>query len=176
MEKHRPVIARVTIDIHNHTRRQIDVAGLRRLLGRALKLEKVRQGQWQISLVKDAAMAALHHRTMGIDTPTDVLTFDLRDRAAGATVGGALDLDTVICIDEAHRQARMHRHSVASEVLLYAVHSLLHVRGHDDLEAAAAAKMHTREDAILRAIGVGSVYAVPHGGTGRRQSARGTRA
>lgn len=163
-ENHRPVTARLTIDIHNHTRRRIDLVELRRLLRRALKLEKVRQGQWQISLVADAAMAALHQRSMGIPTTTDVLTFDLRDHAARAARGDLLDLDTVICLDEARRQTQIRKHSLGSEVLLYAIHSLLHVCGHDDLEPAAAAKMHAREDAILEAMGIGSVYAVPHGG------------
>jgi hypothetical protein len=66
------------------------------------------------------------------------------------------------------------RHSLRNELLLYAIHSLLHVQGYDDVKAQDAAEMHRREDEILLRLGVGAVYEKAAGGvkrtpgTGRR--------
>lgn len=157
LQRNRPVPPPcLNMDLTNFTRRRLDLARLKRLLRAAARAEKIRGGSWQVSLVGDAAMAALHQRTMGIPTPTDVLTFDLRPPAAPAHV---LDLDTVVCVDEARRHAGAARPALENELLLYAVHSLLHVCGYNDLEPADAARMHAREDALLQDIAVGPVYA-----------------
>lgn len=145
----------VLIQVANQTRRRVAGAYLQGHLQNVLGLQKVRGGEWAITVVGDRAMAALHERAMNLATTTDVLTFDLRDR--GGT--SELDLDTVICIDEAARRARELGHSVQEELLLYAIHSLLHVCGYDDVTAHQAARMHRREDAILLALGVGPVFA-----------------
>lgn len=113
-------------------------------------------GRWCIVLVNDAEMSVMHARTMDDPTTTDVLTFDMREDA-----GALLDLDTMICVDEAARRAKELGHSVADEVLLYAVHSLLHVCGYDDVTPAKAARMHRREDEILVELGIGARYAPP---------------
>ena len=146
---------RVSIALANSSGRRVEMARLTGLLQRAAKAQGINGGLWQISLVNDRAMAALHQRTMDLPTTTDVLTFDLRDRGDQ----GPLDLDTVICADVARRQAAERGHALLHEILLYAVHSLLHVCGYDDLAPAAAAKMHAREDELLRAVGIGPVYA-----------------
>jgi hypothetical protein len=70
----------------------------------------------------------------------------------------AVEVDTVVCVDEARRRARERGHGVREELLLYCMHSLLHVQGYDDVTAAGAAAMHAREDEVLTAIGVGAVY------------------
>jgi probable rRNA maturation factor len=116
---------------------------------------RIFRGSWSVNIVKDREMAALHERSMGIGGTTDVLTFDMRE---GSEAGEALDLDTVVCVDEARRRAEELGHSVREELLLYCVHSLLHVQGYDDGTAAEARRMHRREDEILEAIGVGAVY------------------
>jgi probable rRNA maturation factor len=104
-------------------------------------------------------MDALHRRHTGVAGTTDVLTFDLREMGLGP-----LDVDIVVCLDEADRQAASRGHAVERELLLYVVHGLMHCLGHDDHEEAACARMHAAEDAVLTAIGVGPVYARPEGG------------
>jgi probable rRNA maturation factor len=103
-------------------------------------------------------MKALHLAHLGDSTTTDVLTFDLRDKITRTREGSAVVLDSVICIDEAKRRARELGHSHTHELLLYCIHSLLHVQGYDDRTRAGAARMHAREDALLEALGVGPVY------------------
>jgi probable rRNA maturation factor len=146
----------VDLQMTNASGKAVPVRQLRPLLLRAAALQNIRAGHWQVTFVGDAAMKALHARTMNDSTTTDVMTFDLRDRGAPAT---RLDLDTVICRDVAAREARRRGHPLLAELTLYAVHSLLHVTGHDDLTKADAARMHAREDELLEALGLGAVYA-----------------
>ena len=114
-------------------------------------------GELRIRLVGDDEMSDAHERYMGISGTTDVLTFDLSDGDPEGE-GGEVDTDVLICVDEAARQAAEHDHPVEQEILLYAIHALLHCTGYDDKTEADAEAMHRREDEILEAIGVGSTY------------------
>ena len=49
--------------------------------------------------------------------------------------------------------------AVRKEVLLYALHGMLHLCGFDDRTAKDFAVMHEREDDILKKLGVGRVFA-----------------
>lgn len=71
-----------------------------------------------------------------------------------------LDVDILVCADEAARQAAVRAVPVERELLLYIVHAVLHCLGEDDHDEASAGRMHEREDRILSAIGVGAVYSV----------------
>jgi probable rRNA maturation factor len=137
-------------------------APLARPLRHLLRLLRIQTGSWSISLVHDPEMSALHARTMGLPSTTDVLTFDLRDppksQDSRLKTQDALDLDTVICLDEARRRANELRHPLQNEILLYALHSLLHVQGYDDLTPAQSRRMHAREDELLTQIGIGPLY------------------
>jgi probable rRNA maturation factor len=146
----------ISLSITNRTRGAVDVNWLGRELRRGLKMLGAVRGGWTVTVVGDRAMAALHDRTMKLKTTTDVLTFDLRETP---DADASIDLDTVLCVDEARRRAKEMGHSVREELLLYAIHSLLHVRGYNDVTAPGAAAMHRREDEILLALGVGTVYA-----------------
>ncbi|QDU72298.1 rRNA maturation RNase YbeY [Mucisphaera calidilacus] len=107
-----------------------------------------------VVFVGDEAMAQLHGKYLDDPTTTDVMTFDLRE-----TEEGPIDGELVICVDEATREADSCGHGVERELLLYAVHGLLHLLGYDDHDPEQAQIMHTEEDRLLRAIGVGAVYA-----------------
>ena len=121
----------------------------------ALESVAVHGGGVRARIVDDAEMAAAHERWSGVAGVTDVLTFDL-----GEGGDGALDVDILICIDEARRQALARGLEPEYELLLYVVHGVLHCLGHDDHDDAAAARMHAEEDRLLGLAGVGPVYAV----------------
>ena len=124
---------------------------------------KVNAGEICVAVVDDVEMARLHLRDRSEPGPTDVLTYDLTDRndRDHAPDDEALRVsgDVVINIDEAERQAWRRRHDTRLEVLLYAVHGLLHLIGHDDASQDDAAAMHQTEDALLAWAGFGAVYA-----------------
>ena len=107
-----------------------------------------------VAVVDDATMAELHERFLGVAGPTDVLTFELDHDAAGRVSEG----EVVICLGEATRQAAGRGHGVAEELLLYAVHGLLHLSGYDDRDADAYERMHAAEDDLLAKVGVGAVF------------------
>jgi probable rRNA maturation factor len=137
--------------------RKSDVAWLKTRLRRVCGYLGFSCGVWAVQIVSDAEMKVLHQRFLGCKTTTDVITFDMRAAATKAQPD-RLELDTAICVDEAERQSGLRQVSIRSEVLLYAVHSLLHVSGYDDRTPAMARRMHQREDEILSDLGVGPVY------------------
>ena len=114
------------------------------------------RGEVRAKIVDDDAMAEAHDRYSGVAGTTDVLTFDLSEPNSAET-----DVDLLLCIDVATRQAEPRGHRAREELLLYAVHGVLHTLGYDDHDEDAAARMHAEEDRILNAIGVGTVYAKP---------------
>ncbi len=122
----------------------------------AARLMNVTTGNWVIHLVDDQRMIQYHQQTMDLATTTDVLTFDYTPTDVK---GSPLDLETIICVDEARRQASIRAHQMPKlEILLYAIHSLLHCVGYDDRTARQAQIMHKREDAILQQMGLPAVY------------------
>ena len=115
-------------------------------------LERVTEGCLSVAIVGGQEMAALHSQYKQIDGPTDVLSFDL----GGGD--GPLDAELVLCRDVAIEQAGARGHAARLELLLYAVHGLLHVLGYDDATADHAAAMHRREDELLEAVGLEPTY------------------
>jgi probable rRNA maturation factor len=102
-------------------------------------------------------MADLHLRFMDIPGPTDVLTFELDHDPRGRVTAG----EVVVCVPYALREARRRRVPPRAELLLYALHGMLHLCGYDDRTDRDFATMHRREDEILNQLGVGPVFARP---------------
>jgi probable rRNA maturation factor len=107
-----------------------------------------------IALVGDTTMAKLHEQFLSIPGPTDVLTFELEHDARGRCVSGEI----VICVPYAARTARKLGTPLRHELLLYCVHGLLHLTGHDDRDDISYRRMHKEEDRILTRIGIGPVF------------------
>jgi probable rRNA maturation factor len=105
-----------------------------------------------VLIVDDARLSELHAQYLNDPTTTDVLTFNLAEK------GEAMEIQVVICADAAARQAGPRGHSIEFEVLLYAIHGLLHCSGFDDHSEAECVRVHREEDRILEAIGVGKVF------------------
>ena len=78
-----------------------------------------------IAFVDDAAMKRLNRSWRGKNKTTDVLTFPSGDETSGA-LG-----DIVISVDQARRQARSERHSLATEIRYLLLHGLIHAHGYD---------------------------------------------
>jgi probable rRNA maturation factor len=134
------------------------LTSLARPLRRILSFLHIKHGSWSIKFVRDEQMADIHWQTLLLPTTTDVLTFDLRDHPHPPYEGSLIELDTVICLDEARRRAKELGHPLRHELLLYCIHSLLHVQGYDDITPPESRRMHAREDELLAAIGIGPVY------------------
>jgi probable rRNA maturation factor len=107
-----------------------------------------------VALVGDRQMSALHERFMKIKGPTDVMTFPLEHDARGRVISG----EVVVCLPEARRRVRQLGTKLRDELLLYALHGMLHLSGFDDRTDRQYHRMHRMEDQILRRLGVGAVF------------------
>ena len=122
---------------------------------KACEIQAVKSGQISIYITHDAEMAELHFDHTGIKGTTDILTFDLRDDIEDHTT---IEVDIVLCIDEAQRQAGIRKHAIKDELLLYSIHGLLHVQGYNDHDDKEYAAMHQQEDMILTKLGIGAIF------------------
>ncbi len=87
------------------------------------------EAELSLSLVDDETIRRLNREYRGIDAPTDVLSFSLRE---GEPVGQDHALgDIVISVDTARRQAREYGHTVAEEIEELIFHGYLHLAGYD---------------------------------------------
>lgn len=104
-----------------------------------------------VVITDDATVRDLNKRFLGIDAPTDVLSFGLRGRERFvASSASARELgEVIIAYPTASRQARAARRPVADELAHLLVHGLLHLLGYDHERAADGRRMRAREDAIL---------------------------
>ncbi len=105
-----------------------------------------------VSIIDDTEMSRLHKRHSGIDSSTDVLTFPISEGQS------PIEADIAVCLDVARRVAGELGHRVEHELLLYALHGVLHCAGFDDHSEKDYLTMHAEEDRILRAVGVGAVF------------------
>ena len=127
---------------------------LRRHLRTAHALLRPPLRELSLALVGDARMSALHAQFLGVAGPTDVLTFPLDVDPRGRVTSG----EVVVCVPEARRRAGRDAARVERELLLYALHGLLHLCGYDDRTARGFRTMHRTEDMILTELGVGPVF------------------
>jgi probable rRNA maturation factor len=108
-----------------------------------------------IVLTDDAHLQELNRDYLGIDAPTDVLSFPASetDPESGARYIG----DILISIPRAQSQADAAGHPLESEVQLLVVHGSLHLLGHDHAEPGEKARMWKAQEEILESLGLGNI-------------------
>ncbi len=130
----------------------VDAAWVQDRLREAISLIDRPVARITVSIIDDTEMLRLHKRHCGIDSTTDVLTFPVSEGQA------PIEADIAVCMDVARRVAGESGHRVEHELLLYALHGVLHCAGFDDQIEKDYVAMHAEEDRILRVIGVGAVF------------------
>ena len=108
-----------------------------------------------IVLTDDEQLHELNREYLGVDSPTDVLSFPAAesDPETGTTYLG----DILISIPRATQQAQAAGHSVEDEVQLLVVHGTLHLLGHDHATAAEKARMWQAQAEVLSGLGLSHV-------------------
>lgn len=89
----------------------------------------------------------LHEERLGDPEPTDVMAFDLGEEGPGPA--GEL----YVSVDRAREVAAELGVPTERELLLYVVHGVLHLCGHDDHDPRAAGSMRAAEGRVLERIG-----------------------
>ena len=92
----------------------------------------------EISIISDEAIAAVHADFMNDPTPTDVITFHHGE--------------ILISADTARVRAAELGQPMLRELLLYVIHGLLHLNGHEDYGEAERGLMHEIQDEILQSV------------------------
>ena len=107
-------------------------------------------GPWAVAvaLVSDDRLRALHRDFMGLDTPTDVMTFPAGDARLEADPHGGV---VVVSTDRAAEQAPDYGHAPAEEIRFLVVHGLLHLCGWDDATPADPTRMLARQTSLIAA-------------------------
>ena len=108
-----------------------------------------------IVLTDDAQLHELNRDYLGLDAPTDVLSFPASepDPETGATYLG----DILISIQRAKIQAQAAGHRLEDEVQLLVVHGVLHLLGHDHAEVGDKARMWAAQAGVLARLGLSDI-------------------
>ena len=102
----------------------------------------LRDVELSVSLVDDATMRRLNRRYRGMDRPTDVLSFALREGEPGPASSPELLGDVVLAVATARRQAAARGVSLLCELTTLLAHGLLHLLGQDHATTAGERRMN----------------------------------
>jgi probable rRNA maturation factor len=130
----------VKVAICSRQRRwKINASLLARIVERALEFVHDNRAELGIVLMDDDGIAKLnaqHHHTPG---PTDILSFDYGEGQG----------ELIISVDHVIAQARRFRSTPSRELVLYVVHGILHLHGHNDLALCDRRRMRVAERQLM---------------------------
>ncbi len=134
----------------------VDIRDLRLLSERVMAGEDVAAGTaLAVILTGDDDLRRMNRDFLGIDEPTDVLSFpDEADDFIQGVASEPLLGDIAIALPTAERQAQAAGHPLAAELAHLLVHGILHLCGYDHVNSAEEeAKMRAREEHYLGNLG-----------------------
>jgi len=111
-----------------------------------------RPAQIVVRIVGEDEALALNHEYRGKRYATNVLTFAYEHEPCVVA-------DVVLCAPVVAREASEHGLDLQAHYAHLIVHGTLHAQGYDHERAAAARRMHARESAVLRALGLPDPHA-----------------
>ncbi len=97
-----------------------------------------------LAVVTAGEMTALNRRYLRRSGCTDVLSFDLTGPG-----NAGLSAQIIVCGDVAVAEAARRGLRPQHELMLYVIHGLLHLLGHDDGRTPDAAHMQSRQEELL---------------------------
>lgn len=163
----------IDIQIDVTDKAEIDTIWLQAILTRSLKHCQVEMGELSIVITDDETIKALNQQYLGINTPTDVLSFANQDESlpfispiSGQTStfvdGSAFQHppylgDIIISQPTALRQAEESGHQMMEEIVLLAIHGLLHLLGYAHYTPEQKKIMWQQQSALLRLAGLSHV-------------------
>jgi probable rRNA maturation factor len=105
-----------------------------------------------VLIIDDARMHRLNARYRGLNRPTDVLAFAMRE-GPFANLHPQVLGDVVLSAETAFRQARARCHSLATELTHLLIHGTLHLLGYDhEISPADARRMRAKERELWRLV------------------------
>jgi len=100
----------------------------------------------------DKFIRSLNNKYRGIDEPTDVLSFSLKEGAIKSPEVESDKLlgDIIISMETAQRQADNLNHSMEKELTVLLIHGLLHLTGYDHEKGKDYKIMREKESEMLK--------------------------
>ena len=147
-------LAEVTVDSATALPDSVIEEAIASFVEHVLRLEDA-VGRWTVAFqfTTDDEMQRLHFEFMGLDSPTDILTFpyDANDWGEAGTPVGNEEKggDVVISVDRARDQAEEGDWDVAKELFFLVCHGMLHLLGWDDASDKDRAEMLDRQRELL---------------------------
>ena len=132
-----------------------DVEAVYNAVQATLKAHDAEACEVSVLLTDDADIRQLNRDYRGIDTPTDVLAFAMRE-GEDLHINPILLGDLVISLETAARQIETkdrpsgRRGSLETEAALLAVHGVLHLLGYDHQTQEEATTMFEKQESIFR--------------------------
>lgn len=134
-------------------------ATLKRRVGRMLEALQMPKAEVSILLTDDREIRILNRDYRGIDRPTDVLSFSMREGEGARFAGDALG-DVVLSIPTAARQARAAKRPLLDEATMLLAHGLLHLLGWDHATPSDDARMRAKTDELCVAAGGAPLFSM----------------
>jgi probable rRNA maturation factor len=108
-----------------------------------------------IVLTDDSQLHELNREYLGVDSPTDVLSFPASE--SDPETGLAYLGDILISIPRAMQQAQAAGHSLEAETQLLVVHGTLHLLGYDHAETEEKDRMWKAQAEVLERLGLSHI-------------------
>ncbi len=125
----------------------LDAQGIARAVEFALERGGRTGAHVSVVVVDEPTLSAIHARSHGDPSPTDVISFDYGADGVGP------DIEVLFSLERARDVARAHAVPLAREMALYVVHGVLHACGLDDGNAAQRRAMRAVESEVLLKLG-----------------------
>ncbi len=140
------------IDIQLQIEHAAGYADVLERAGQAVLQHMDTRGDASVVLADDEQLRTLNFQFLGMDAPTDVLSFP----------SGEVDPDTqevylgdvIISLPRATLQANERGHSIQDELALLVVHGMLHLLGYDHTEPEEKAIMWDMQANVLEQLGI----------------------
>ena len=121
---------------------------------RVLEMLGLADAELSIVLCDDAFIHALNRDYRGVDAPTDVLSFSMREGEESDPDDPVLG-DVIISVETAARQAAAAGHDLSHEIRHLLVHGILHLLGHDHEDDDEAARMDSEAQRVEQFLDAG---------------------
>ena len=108
-----------------------------------------------VVLTDNRRLHKLNRDYLGVDAPTDVLSFPASE--SDPETGTRYIGDILISVPYAAKGAKQAGNSLEAELQLLVVHGVLHLLGHDHAKPKEKAKMWKAQAEILKVLGLGDV-------------------
>jgi len=121
---------------------KVDVKSLRQKIKKALEVSGLKFRKVGIILVSDKKIVFYNRKFLEREGITDVISFRL----------GPGEGDILISAERAKSQAKEYRHPLEKELLILAIHGLLHLSGYDDRTEKERRRMFAETERMVTTV------------------------